>query len=95
MRDLWGIGIIVGAVWWIISSYIKKWKSDNPGKPVFEWVELKDGAGDSYSKSSSSMYTSDPSADSSTDKWLSPGGITTEYYSYYSQADEDSRRSHE
>jgi len=38
---------------------------------------------------------SDSSSSSSDDKWLSPGGITTDYYSYSSQADDDFHRNHE
>ena len=37
MSDLLGLGIIIAAAWWVVSSYVKKWKMDNPGKPVVEF----------------------------------------------------------
>jgi hypothetical protein len=91
MRDLIGLSYIVGIIWMAGRWYKYKWKLKNPGKPVFKWVEGKYGAEDTCFVPDAPMFTSDPSAD----KWLSPGGITTEHYSYSSQADEDSRRSHE
>ena len=39
MSDLLALAVFFGAIWWIISSYTKKWKLENPGKPAFEWVE--------------------------------------------------------
>lgn len=90
MSDLVGVGYIVGVIWIVLRCYINKWKRDNPGKPVFEWKDQQDGSEDSYFETTQNMFTSDPQ-----DKWLSPGGVTTEYYSYYSQADDDFRRNHE
>ena len=84
-----GLGIIICPIWWVVSLYVKKWKTDNPGKPVFEWVEptTRNTALDSDFEDKSPIFTSDLA----NDKWLSPGGITTDYYSYSSQRDEDSR----
>lgn len=87
MRDLIGLSYIVGIIWMVAKLYTYRWKLKNPGKPAFRWT---DRVGNSCSGSNDPMFTSD----SSSDKWLSPGGITTEYYSYHSQADQDFQRNH-
>ena len=87
MGDLLGIAIVGGLAWWGISAYIKKWKLNNPGKPVFERVEYSCDCS-SYPEVPHSLLTPSPQDD----KWLAPGGATSDYYSYHSQRDEDSRR---
>lgn len=83
-----GLGIIVCPIWWAISLYVQKWKKDNPGKPVFERVECSGDSCSSYPEESQSLLT--PTSQDA--KWLAPGGATSDYYSYHSQRDEDSRR---
>lgn len=39
MSELLVLGFFVGMFWMIASSYIQRWKRNNPGEPVFKWDE--------------------------------------------------------